>query len=133
MKKINYSGFKFKRWELINKSVKGNTKLISDEIIKILLKNRKIKSIKNKKNFEPTTPEKLSLHELGLKESEINKSLKDYRSQKKERKIIIYGDYDTDGIAGTAILWENLYSLGFDVLPYIPEELRRIWTEFGKY
>ena len=39
---------------------------------------------------------------------------------KNKESIIIFGDYDVDGICGTAILWEILNSLGAKVLPYIP-------------
>src|SRR3989338_11608169 len=37
-----------------------------------------------------------------------------------KEQIIVYGDYDVDGISGTAILWETLHQLGAKVLPYIP-------------
>lgn len=42
---------------------------------------------------------------------------------KGEEKIIIYGDFDVDGITGTAILWETLYTLGAKVTPYIPHRV----------
>lgn len=35
-------------------------------------------------------------------------------------KIAVYGDYDADGITGTAILWKCLRLLGADVKYYIP-------------
>lgn len=35
-------------------------------------------------------------------------------------KIIIYGDYDVDGVTATALLLETLRALGADVQPYIP-------------
>jgi single-stranded-DNA-specific exonuclease len=35
-------------------------------------------------------------------------------------KIVIYGDYDVDGICATAILWETLYENYKNVLPHIP-------------
>ena len=34
--------------------------------------------------------------------------------------IIIFGDYDVDGIAGTAIFWETLFLLNPNAMPYIP-------------
>lgn len=42
---------------------------------------------------------------------------------KEEEKIIIYGDFDVDGITGTAILWETLFGLGAKVTPYIPHRV----------
>src|SRR5581483_4072994 len=36
-------------------------------------------------------------------------------------KIVIYGDYDVDGVTATAVLWEAIDRLGGNVLPYIPD------------
>ncbi len=43
--------------------------------------------------------------------------------QNKE-KIIVYGDYDADGVTATAIMWEVLYNLGANTKPYIPHRER---------
>jgi single-stranded-DNA-specific exonuclease len=37
-----------------------------------------------------------------------------------KEKIAIYGDYDVDGVSGTALLFDFLKNLGCDVRPYIP-------------
>lgn len=42
---------------------------------------------------------------------------------KQGRKIVIYGDYDVDGITGTAILWRALRMAKADVDYYIPHRL----------
>jgi len=39
------------------------------------------------------------------------------------RKIVIYGDYDVDGITGTAILWRCLRMAGAEVDYYIPHRV----------
>ena len=104
------------KWEVLSK-------LKDKEIIGTLLKNRGIKTEKEKKEFfNPTKPEKLTLKELGISESEIKKAVKRLKLAKKNKeKVIVYGDYDADGICATAILWEALYKEGLNVLPYIPE------------
>lgn len=38
-----------------------------------------------------------------------------------KEKIVIYGDYDVDGITSTALLYEFLKSCGADVIYYIPD------------
>ena len=103
-------------WELLQK---GKAK----DIISLLLKNRGIKTLKDKKEFFfPTHPTKLSLKELGLSKTEIRKAIARINQAKKNKeKVIVYGDYDADGICATAILWEALWEKGLDVLPYIPE------------
>ncbi len=39
------------------------------------------------------------------------------------RRIVIYGDYDVDGITGTSLLWQCLKLLGADVGYYVPNRL----------
>ena len=108
-----------RKWEVSYKQEVKNKK----EIVRVLLENRKIKTEKEKKEFfNPTPPEKLSVKSLSISQNEINKAIKRIKKAlKTKEKVIVYGDYDADGICGTAILWETLYSLGLNVLPYIPE------------
>jgi single-stranded-DNA-specific exonuclease len=40
-----------------------------------------------------------------------------------KRRIVVYGDYDVDGMTGTAILWLCLKLLGADVSYYIPHRI----------
>lgn len=83
-----------------------------------LLKNRQISSGDLTKFISPT------LSDLGdpLKLSGV-KEARDriLDAIKKGEKIVIYGDYDVDGISATAVLWEAVDSLGGKVLPYIPD------------
>ncbi|MBU0997946.1 single-stranded-DNA-specific exonuclease RecJ [Patescibacteria group bacterium] len=109
------------KWEVIfNKKSKD---LNSKKIVEILLKNRGIKTSDQKKEFlNPVSPKKLTLDRLGISKKDIKKSLERLKTAlKNKEKIIIYGDYDADGITGTAVLWETLFDLGFDVWPHIPE------------
>jgi single-stranded-DNA-specific exonuclease len=103
-----------KKWVILNKD--------SRDVIKTLLQNRGLKTkIKINEFLNPTLPEKLSLKELDLDQKEIKKTILRIKQAKiKKEKVIVYGDYDADGICATAVLWEALYSLGLDTLPYIP-------------
>ncbi len=112
---------KVKRWEILAKLKKKEPKI--KDIASLLLKNRGIRTQKEEKEFfNPQNPLKLSLKELGIKEREVKKAIERIKKAlKTKEKVIVYGDYDADGICGTAILWEMLYSLHLNVLPYIPE------------
>jgi len=46
-----------------------------------------------------------------------------YRALLSGEKIAIYGDFDADGIAGTALLVQGLSILGSNAIPYIPHRL----------
>jgi single-stranded-DNA-specific exonuclease len=104
------------KWEVLNK-IQAKT---SEEIIDILLKNRKVKN--KKEFFEPVNPTKISFRSLSIKESEVKKAIGRIKKAKKNREsVIVYGDYDADGITATAIMWEALHGFGLNVLPYIPD------------
>ena len=103
--------------------IKPGEKLNENNLFEILLKNRQIK---NKKEFlTPTNPAKINLTDFGppaggLKR-DLNKTLKLLEKIKKNNEmVVVYTDYDADGITGGAILWETLHLLGFKVMPYVP-------------
>lgn len=106
-------------WNLLSKSKISNP----DELLNTLLKNRGINTENDKKDFfAPIDPMKISLASLGIKKSEVEKAIKRIELAKKNKEhVIIYGDYDADGISGTATLWETLNRIGVFVLPHIPE------------
>ncbi len=43
-----------------------------------------------------------------------------YQAVNQGEKVGIFGDFDVDGVTGTAILGEGLGSFGIPVLPYLP-------------
>src|SRR3990172_7688502 len=109
-----------KHWKILAKPVKT-----TGEIINILLKNRGLTSQKEiDEFFNPPDPYALAPSALGIDPKEISKAVKRIKNAiDSGEKIIVYGDYDADGICGTAILWEALNALGADVLPYIPHRV----------
>jgi len=115
---------KSREWEVLGKLKESKTQKVKvEEMVEVLLKNRGIKTQKDKKEFfNPTSPEKLNFNELGINKAEVKKAIdRIIKALKTGEKVVVYGDYDADGICATAILWEALHKLGLNVLPYIPE------------
>src|SRR3990172_4644627 len=112
-----------KKWEVLRKLKVKSEKLKVEEIVDVLLENRGIKTNKEKEEFfNPTPPDEISVESLGLSTREINKTITRIKKAKvKKERVIVFGDYDADGVCATAILWECLHALGLDVLPYIPD------------
>ncbi len=106
-------------WQVITK----NKLKDRQEIIDNLLKNRGIKTKSEEKEFfNPRHPEVFSLKEIGLSPKEVKAAIERIKKAiKTQEKVFVYGDYDADGVCATAIMWETLFSLGLNVLPYIPE------------
>lgn len=91
------------------------------QIIQTVLESRDIKDSESDEFLNPTNPLKIKPQAIGLKSSQLKKTVKRIKKAIKDKQpIFIYGDYDTDGICATAILWEALYHLGAQVLPFIP-------------
>ncbi|MDD3679710.1 MAG: single-stranded-DNA-specific exonuclease RecJ [Candidatus Shapirobacteria bacterium] len=89
------------------------------EIVDFLLSDR---DIKNKKTFfKPPHPADINPAQVGIDPEQIIKAHQLIVSVKKTgKKILVWGDYDADGIVGTTLLWEALWKSGFDALPFIP-------------
>lgn len=110
-----------KKWQILNET-KDSPKS-TEKIVELLLTNRGLKTKLDKDQFlSPNHPSEFSLPSMGLSRAEISKAIKRIeKSIKDKSKIIIYGDYDADGICAAGILWEVLNSCKADVLPYIPD------------
>jgi len=98
---------------------------ISNDIIKYLLEKREIKDIDG--YLQPSLkdiPDSGKLYDSKRAAKEILKSVE------KGEQIVIHGDFDSDGICASALLWEFLYrdlakhlDRKVDVLPYIPSRI----------
>lgn len=90
------------------------------EIVEILLSNRQIEPANENQFLNPLNPKKLTASQVGINKEEIKQAVKLIKQTGKKKKIIIYGDYDVDGIAAAGLLWESLWQRDYDVLPFIP-------------
>ncbi len=108
-------------WKIIEKNISPST---VEQIISILLKNRNLTEEKDIKEFLEANTKKITLKSCGINEKEFSKfQERILKAINSNEKIIIFGDYDVDGICATAILWESLYSKSKNVIPYIPDRV----------
>lgn len=91
------------------------------KIINLLLKNRHIPPSQFDRFLNPKHPKLLTPSRFGVSSSQLRKAVSRIRRAiKKKQNILIYGDYDADGITATAILWQVLHLKGAKVTPFIP-------------
>jgi len=111
------------QWKVLTKIKTKKSAERRKEIIKALFKNRGLKTAKQQKEFfNPKDPYKLTPKEMGISSVQLTKAVKRIKKAiKNKEKVIVYGDYDTDGVCATAIMWETLNKLGLEVMPYIPQ------------
>lgn len=92
---------------------------ISDDLKTQLLANRGISNSSRTRRF--LQPYLTELPEVGKELPQIEKAVDRIGKAIKNKELIyVYGDFDVDGICGTAILWETLDHLGAKAMPYIP-------------
>lgn len=107
------------KWHIQSQTPPNNLK----ELEEILLKNRSIENAPD--FFKGISPFKIDLKELDFDQKELAK-IKDRLQKAKDNneKVVIFGDYDADGISATAVLWQALYAQNYNVLPFIPNRLK---------
>lgn len=103
------------------KTIEETSKPTIKNLIDILLKNR---DIKNQDEFlKPPSPLSIPLSSFGFKKEMEQTLILLEKLKETKQMIVIYTDYDADGITGGTILWETLHLLGFKVMPYVPHRM----------
>ncbi len=101
--------------------IRSEDKIAPQQLLNLILKHRQIKDIKEFIN--PPLPSSVSLLDFDSKyKKQFDKVIKLFKEIKEKNKtIVVYTDYDADGITGGAILWETLHLMGFKTMPYVPD------------
>ncbi len=108
-----------KNWNILGKSTNA-----VDDIIEVLLKNRGITKKDREVFLHPKDPVTLTPIDVGINVKELKRSFERIQKAiKNKESIVVYTDYDADGITAGAILWEALYELGARVMPYVPHRV----------
>jgi len=113
-----------KKWETLAKVKSEKSKVKSEDVVRILLENRGITGKKEREDFLNPKLSEVTIKSVKISASQVKKSVvRIKKAIKNKEQIFIFGDYDVDGICGTAILWETLNNLGAKVMPYIPNRI----------
>lgn len=108
-----------KKWEILENQ---NSK---EDILRILLQNRGITNKKDIDDFLNPTSENITLRSVGLDEEELEKAAERIKKAIDEKEpMVVYTDYDADGITSGAIVWETLFHFGAKVMPYVPHRVK---------
>jgi single-stranded-DNA-specific exonuclease len=94
-----------------------------EELQEILLENREVENFDQ--FFTPPSPLKIELSDVDINPQEVKTAVKLLnQAQEEEQDVLIFGDYDADGISATAILWRVLHNAGLKVRPFIPDRAK---------
>ena len=113
-----------KKWETLHELTVNSSQLTVDEIIALLLKNRGLETEEEINDFLHPKLESVTTQYVGIDTEQLSRAVKRIKKAiKNNEQIIVFGDYDVDGITGSAILWETLDLLGAKAIPYIPHRI----------
>jgi single-stranded-DNA-specific exonuclease len=114
------------RWDIAHRIQAKKRIQRREEIVAAILQERDITTKKARGAFlQPSDPMEITLTEVGIDEVEVKKAQDRIEQAIKDRQpVIVYGDYDADGITATAILWETLHQKGAQAHPFIPSRER---------
>ncbi len=102
-------------------NVKDPKKTSGNWLEKVLATNRGLTNSKKLADFLNPSINQI----INIKLSDLTKGVSRVeRAIKNREKIIVYSDYDADGICATAIMWETLNDLGANVMPYVPHRIK---------
>jgi single-stranded-DNA-specific exonuclease len=115
-----------KKWHLLQPDAEMTKKLSErlhcHPVTAAVLINRNLTSAKAALNFlTPSLHRMRSPFELKDMDAAVNRI---YRAIAENEKILIFGDYDVDGITATAVLLDFLQAIGADVSYYIPHRIK---------
>ncbi len=109
-----------KKWQLLHPK-KVTAEKSRQEILKILFKNRELSWQDRGNFFSPPHPGDIQPRQVGLNQEKLTQAKELIKNQSNQGRIIVYGDYDADGLTASALLWRTLRRQGFEVSPFIPD------------
>jgi single-stranded-DNA-specific exonuclease len=93
-----------------------------DELKNILLQNRGLTTKEQQRAFfHSSEPLKLTPEDVGIDQTQLNAAVaRILQARDNKEEVVIFGDYDADGVCATAILWEALREIGLIAKPFLP-------------
>lgn len=106
-----------KKWKILN-----TAKI--QEVLPCLLENRGLKTRVEIEEFLNPSLTSVTIKSVAINPSELKKAVTRITTAIKDKEsIVVYTDYDVDGLCAGAIIWETLYNLGAKVMPYVPHRV----------
>lgn len=111
-----------KTWQI---GQKYSDKFDINRFIEELLSRKGIASKSARKEFlSPPNPMEFTAKDVGIDKKQLKISLlRIGEAIEKKQSIVVYADYDADGVTAGAILWETLWQMGAQVMPYVPHRV----------
>jgi len=87
------------KWQIKGEIKSEEKQKRREEIVNLLLLNRGISPAEKETFFNPPSPKSLTAEEVGISSASLAQARRKILAAKeKKQKILIFGDYDVDGI-----------------------------------
>lgn len=88
----------------------------------LLLAHRGVTSAADRQLFfAPPHPVSFTAAEVGISPAQLQAAVARLeRARQAKEQVLIFGDYDADGVTATAVLWEALRAYGIIATPFLP-------------
>ncbi len=114
-----------RKWHIIREFDGSDDKMSPASLIADILGDRGIATAGERKNFlHPKDPATLTADDVGIAPDALTAALtRIIKAIDARESVVVYADYDADGITAGAVLWETLWKLGARAMPYIPHRV----------
>ncbi len=104
------------KWNILNSQQPSSTQ----ELLQLILDNRNIEN--PDLFFNPTEPEDITPKLVGIDQEQLRLAVARIKQAvAAKHKVVIFGDYDADGITAASIIWLTLSHMGLKAQPFIPD------------
>jgi single-stranded-DNA-specific exonuclease len=113
------------KW-IIGNNIKQKSKITDiDEFVKLILSSRGINTKEAIYQFLNPEISDINIDNAGIDKKELEKAKKRIlKAIDDKESVVVYTDYDADGVCAGAIVWETLHKMGVCVMPYIPDRIK---------
>jgi single-stranded-DNA-specific exonuclease len=114
-----------RKWQIIREFGEQDRENEPASLIAEILHDRGIISPEERQTFlHPKNPDSLTAEEVNIDTTALATALTRIEKAIRDKEsVVVYADYDADGITAGATLWETLWKLGARVMPYIPHRV----------
>ncbi len=114
----------YNRWKIQETFQKNNGEISPETIIQTILHNRGIFNSAISDFLDPPDPNTFTPVQVEIDQNVLQKAItRIQKAIESKESVIVYADYDADGVSAGSIMWETLHTLGANVMPYIPHRV----------
>ena len=114
-----------RKWHIIREFDDSDDKKNPASLVADILRDRGIATEDERESFlHPKDPAALTPDDVGIVPDALTVALRRIiKAIDAKESVVVYADYDADGITAGAVFWETLWKLGARAMPYIPHRV----------